>query len=306
MNQPLATALTERAASAAYLVGIDGGGTGTRARLLSADGTRLGDGEAGPSGLGQGIDQAWTHVRQAVDQAFRAAGIEPALPHAIAVGMGLAGVELTPLRQRFLRCAPGYAALALDSDAHTAVLGAHGGKPGVVVAAGTGSVGEALHSDGKRVTAGGWGFAIGDEGSGAWLGLRAMRLVHRALDGRADAGPLARALMSRCGADREALLSWAGHSSQHAHAALAPLVFDHEEVDPAAAALIADAVDALEELAAALDPSGELPLVIAGSIGRRLESRLTPRTRARCVAPVGDAADGALTLIRQTLAELNP
>lgn len=305
MSHP-ATLLSPRAKSSAYVIGVDGGGTGTRARLARADGTRLGDGEAGPSGLGQGIDQAWTHVRQAIDAAFRAAGLEPALPPECAVGLGLAGVELTPLRQRFLRAAPDYAALTLDTDAHTAVLGAHAGRPGVVVAAGTGSVGEAIHPDGRRVTAGGWGFAIGDEGSGAWLGLRAMRLVHRALDGRADAGPLARTLMARCGADRETLLSWAGHASQHAHAALAPLVFDHEEIDPAAAALIADAVDALEELAAALDPDASLPLVIAGSLGRRLEPRLSARTRARCVAPAGDAADGALALIRLTLAEPSP
>lgn len=303
MTQPPRPSLTGRTPSVAYLVGVDGGGTRTRARLTLADGSRLGDGESGPSGLGQGVDQAWTNVRLAIDAAFGAAGMAPALPQECAVGLGLAGAEMAPLRQRFLRAAPAYAALALDSDAHTALLGAHAGRPGVLVAAGTGSVGEVLHANGRRIIAGGWGFAIGDEGSGAWLGLRAMRLVHRALDGRAEAGPLARALMARCGDQREAVLAWAAHAGQHAHAALAPLVFDHEELDPAAATLIADAVDAIEELAAALDPAGALPLAIAGSIGRRLEPRLSPRTRARCVAPAGDAADGALTLIRQFLAE---
>ena len=72
------------------------------------------------------------------------------------------------------------------------LLGAHEGRPGAIVAAGTGSVGEALRRDGLRVAVGGWGFPVGDEGSGAWLGLRAMRETHRAIDGRARRRPAGR------------------------------------------------------------------------------------------------------------------
>ena len=57
-------------ASIAYQIGIDGGGTGTRARLVSAQGAVLGFGASGPSALGQGVDQAWEHVTQAIDAAF--------------------------------------------------------------------------------------------------------------------------------------------------------------------------------------------------------------------------------------------
>ncbi|MDE1929779.1 MAG: hypothetical protein KGI36_21565, partial [Burkholderiales bacterium] len=51
---------------AAYLVGVDGGGTGTRACLQDAAGRTLGRGTAGPSGLSQGIEQAWRHVEAAL------------------------------------------------------------------------------------------------------------------------------------------------------------------------------------------------------------------------------------------------
>ncbi|MEY2653988.1 MAG: hypothetical protein RLZZ524_1016, partial [Pseudomonadota bacterium] len=57
-----------------FLIGVDGGGTGTRARLCDAQGRVLGDGAAGPSALGQGVEQAWRHIGQAVEAAFGAAG----------------------------------------------------------------------------------------------------------------------------------------------------------------------------------------------------------------------------------------
>src|SRR6185312_4859288 len=136
----------------------------------------------GPSALGQGIEQAWKHIAQAVASAFAGAGIAPVPREQCAVGIGLAGANVSRRRDDFLALAPPFAHLTLDTDAYTTLLGAHEGRPGAIVSAGTGSVGEALHRDGVRVAAGGWGFPVGDEGSGAWLGMHAMRETHRAID----------------------------------------------------------------------------------------------------------------------------
>ena len=288
---------------AKYLIGIDGGGTSTRARLVRADGAVIGFGEAGPSGLGQGIAQAWGHVQQAVAAAARAAGLpEPPSPHECAIGLGLAGAHVKARCDEFLRQAPAYARIALDHDGCTALLGAHGGRPGVIVIAGTGSVGEALHADGRRESVSGWGFPVGDEGSGAWLGLSAMREAQRALDGRGKAGALAQAVWGLAGGTREALFAWCEHAGQHAYAKLAPLVFDAEPADSAAAELLQQAALELEAVALALDRDGRLPLAVLGSVGRRLQSRFSPAVRERCVEPAGDAVDGALHLIRRALA----
>ena len=239
--------------------------------------------------------------REAVDSAFADAGTAPAPREQCAVGIGLAGANVRQRRDDFLALAPPFAYVALDTDAYTALLGAHEGRPGAIVAAGTGSVGEALHRDGMRVAAGGWGFPVGDEGSGAWLGLHAMRETHRAIDGRGPVGPLVGAVLAVAGTTREALLAWCDRPGQNAYADLAPLVFDAAGADPFAAHLLDRAARALEEIAAALDPQAALPLAICGSVGQMLLPRFDPAIRTRCVEPAGDAVDGALRLLRQAL-----
>ncbi|MBB4010788.1 BadF/BadG/BcrA/BcrD ATPase family protein [Niveibacterium umoris] len=282
---------------ATFYVGIDGGGSGTRAQLCAQDGRTLARGQAGPSGLGQGIGQAWGHVTEAIARAFAEAGLAQPRPQELALGLGLAGASVASRRDAFLREAPDYAALVLDTDGTTTLLGAHGGRPGAVVAAGTGSVGEALRRDGQRISVGGWGFPIGDEGSGAWLGFQAVRHAHRVLDGRLQAGALARSVFAVTGDRVDAVLAWMEGAGQHAYAQLAPRVFEAEWADPVAAMLITEAIKAIEDIARALDAAGELPLALLGSIGRRLMPRLAPDFTARCVEPMGDSTDGALHLL---------
>lgn len=306
MNQPLplhhTLARPEALALVRYRVGVDGGGTGTRVKLADAAGCVLGQGEAGPSALGQGVAQAWRHIQQALQQAAEQAGLG-ALPLAdCALGAGLSGANVLADAQDFIRTQPGFAAVLLENDGYTTVLGAHGGRPGAVVAAGTGTVGEVLRADGSRAIASGWGWITGDEGSGAWLGLRAMGHAQQALDGRVPVSELARRVWAVAGSDREAILAWCVTAGQHGFASLAPLVLDAADAGDAAAQLLrTQAVAALEQLALCLDPQEELPLALAGSIARRLFAHFSGNIRARCVESQGDSADGALLLVGSAL-----
>ena len=284
-----------------YVIGIDGGGTATRARLTRRDGTILGAATAGPSALGQGVDQAWRNIQDAIDRAFDAAHLRAQTPDECAIGLGLAGAIVAKHRDEFLRASRTYAHLELASDGYTTLLGAHAGRPGVVVAAGTGSIGEAIRRNGDHIAVGGWGYPVGDEGSGAWLGMRAMREAQHAVDGRAPEGAVVRSIFDVAGHTRDALLAWCERAGQNAYATLAPLVFEAEQSDPWAAELLAVAARALDEMAIALDPGGALPLVVTGSVGLRLVPRLSAAVRARLVEPAGDAVDGALRLIQARL-----
>lgn len=287
--------------SVSYLIGIDGGGTGTRAKVWPATASAadhpLGQGEAGPSSLSHGVAGAWRQILLAIDQAFSQAGLAtPPWPQC-ALGAGLAGANAPHQAAEFHATQPGFARLVLDTDSFTALVGAHGGRHGLVLLAGTGSAAEAWLPDGTRRLAGGWGFPVGDEGSGAWLGLQAVRLAQQALDGRRAASALTDAVTALTGRDADEMLAWCASANQTAYASLAPAVFASAEADPAAEALLRDAAAALAELALALDPAARLPVVCSGSIARRLQGRLPASLRARCAEPVGDAADGALHLL---------
>ena len=284
-----------------FLLGVDGGGTGTRVLLARRDGGVIGRGAAGPSALARGISSAWAEIGRAVALAFADAGLPSAPADRCALGAGLSGANHRPWHLAFLQANPGFARLELETDAFTMLLGAHAGGHGAIVASGTGSVGEVWHADGGRASVGGWGFPIGDEGSGAWLGFHAMQHAQHAMDGRIRPGALAHAVWTRCGDDRDALLGWCAQANQFEYAQLAPLVFDAQAADPAAAELLVGATAALALMARALDPEGLVPLAVSGSVGQRLAPRLAADLRSRLVE-VADGADaGALNLIRRAL-----
>lgn len=281
-----------------FFIGVDGGGSGTRAVVARRHGPVLGEGQAGPSALGQGVAAAWTQVQQAARQAFANAGLEPPPWNRCALAAGLSGVNNPPWRDKFIDQDKGFGRLLVETDAFVMLVGAHDGRPGAIVAAGTGAVGEVWRLDGSRVSANGWGFPVGDEGSGAWLGLRAVSLAQCVLDGRLPTGPLAQAVIGHCGGSREAVQAWCDHAGQFAYAQLAPLIFETQYTDPESAQLLDSAARALDATALALDPAGELPLVVCGSIGQRLVDRLSPAIQKRCVPAADGPAQGALTLIR--------
>lgn len=284
-----------------FLLGVDGGGTGTRAVLARREGPVIAHGQAGPSALGQGIAQAWRNIERAIRSAFEAAQLPVPAWDRCAVGAGVSGVSNRSWRNAFLAGNIGFARLEAETDSFVMLLGAHRGKPGAILAVGSGSVAEALRPDGSRFTVGGWGFPAGDEGSGAWLGLHAVRHAQCALDGRANTGPLARRVFALCGDDRHALQDWCERARQFAYAQLAPAVFECEGTDPVAASLLVRAAAALDGLALAVDPKGRLPLAVCGSIGLRLAPRLAPVVRSRLVPAAQAPEAGALMLIRQVV-----
>lgn len=287
-----------------YLIGVDGGGTGTRvriARCAPGGATELAQGASGPSGLGLGIARAWAAVQDAVAQGFAAAGIAQPPLASMAIGLGLAGVHNRQWAQEFMDADPGYAALRLETDAFTTLMGAHGGRPGAIVAIGTGSVGEVLLPDGTRREVGGWGFPAGDEASGGWIGLAAINHIEQVLDGRRPGSGFAAAVIDACGGNRAAIQVWLGQATQTTYASLAPLVLQHAD-DPAARAILAKAGEEAAAIARALDPDGNLPLALCGGLGAALRDWLPGALAARARAPEGDSARGALRMIELHLA----
>jgi glucosamine kinase len=286
-----------------YLIGVDGGGSGTRVRVIDAAGTPVGEGSAGPSALLHGIGNAWQAVEQAAAEAFGKAGIAIPERARIAIGLGLAGVHNRQWAASFIATNPGYAAVALETDAYTTVLGAHDGAPGAIIALGTGSVGEILCADGSRREVGGWGFPSGDEAGGAWIGLRAINHVQHVIDGRARGGAFADALIAACGGDRDGIQDWLAGATQTGYAQLARIVLQHTGSDDTAREILLAAGRQVALIAAALDATHTLPIALCGGLGEPMRPYLPLDLLERIVSPQGDSAAGALRLVRQHLAE---
>ncbi|MFM0323784.1 glucosamine kinase nucleotide-binding domain-containing protein [Caballeronia glebae] len=281
-----------------FLLGIDGGGSGTRVILADTHGNELARVGGGPSALGLGVERAWQSIGDACQRAFDAAA-RPFEWRNCALGCGLAGVNNADWLAAFLGCAPDVRALRVESDAYTTVLGAHGGESGVIVALGTGSIAASLDEAGVCRIAGGYGFPSGDEASGAWLGLRAVAHLQRVFDGRAPEDGWSRALLAQTGAtDRDSLVVWLCAANQTTYATLAPTVFEFRD-HPDAARILNEAGQEIAKLVAALDPAGALPVALCGGLAAPYEPFVPAVLRERVRAPRADSAAGALELARR-------
>jgi glucosamine kinase len=171
-----------------YYVGIDGGGTKTTC-AVGDDLRLLSTATAGPSNIVRvGEVQARESLKQSVCQACAAAGITPArISRTCVGGSGAARPELAAMVRGFLaEILP--TPIDVVGDMEIAVEAAFDNGPGVIVIAGTGSIAYGRDRQGKTARAGGWGFAIGDEGSAHWIGRAAVSALLRAadLDGEGD------------------------------------------------------------------------------------------------------------------------
>ncbi|HEU4593860.1 MAG TPA: BadF/BadG/BcrA/BcrD ATPase family protein [Pyrinomonadaceae bacterium] len=173
------------------LLGVDGGGTKTRAVVVNGNLKTLGEGTAGPSNpLRVGVSDASSAVREAVDRACAAARVRRA--DISAAEIGLAGVKRLDLRERMREALEALSIKSFEvvTDADIALFGATEGKAGLVIIAGTGSICCGVNERGRHACAGGWGPLAGDEGSGSWIARRGLQAVARATDGRGAKTPL--------------------------------------------------------------------------------------------------------------------
>jgi glucosamine kinase len=288
--------------STVLLMGVDGGGTASRARLTDMDGRVLGEGTAGPANLRFGVEQSFGAVFYATEQCLAAAGLARAEVKRIVACLALAGAsEPTECAAAKNHVHP-YRRMIITTDAHAACIGAHDGKDGGVVIVGTGAIGFA-HINGETHRVGGWGFPVSDEGSGAWLGCEALRRVLWAHDERIDWSDFLQSLFTEFQSDPHKIVHWMTTARPRDYGKFAPLVFEHAaRQDPLAMALIRLAAGHIDGLAIRLLDLGAPRLSLVGGLAEKIDPYLAPRVRQHLATPVADAVTGALALARQEAA----
>jgi glucosamine kinase len=277
-------------------LGIDAGGTRCRARLISSTGEVIGQGEAGPANTGIGIDQLHRTLLDVSDQAAQAAGLKIADLRRVAAGLGIAGISRPGALDQLRGLNLPFGKAEITSDAAIANLGAHNGQDGAILIVGTGSIGY-VRVGGATFTIGGYGFPISDEGSGAALGLSAMRHALRALDGRTKPTPLSSAITGRFDHSTPRIVAWMDAATPRDYGAFAPLVLDCAEAgDEIAVSIVEDAVLHIERFIETIFRRGAPRLTLVGGLAQRYRPWLRGKTAARLSQPLGDSLDGALIL----------
>jgi glucosamine kinase len=284
-------------------LGIDAGGTHTRARLVSGDGHVLGTGEGGAANTPSGVEMALLAVEDAYSQALADAGLTRAEVSMIRAGIGMAGLNRRGFVQGLKAHSFPFRSTAFASDAAIANLGAHSGGDGAVVIVGTGSVG--FGRVGERIfTLGGYGFPVSDEGSGAELGLRAIRRALWARDGRISHSPMTREVLDRFHGSAGEIVDWTARATPADFGAFAPLVLDHATSgDTLAELIVQESARRIENMIRTLFDFGAPHCCLMGGVAARMWDWLSPSIRARLREPLGDALDGAVLLARRRAAQ---
>lgn len=290
---------------ARYFAGVDAGGSKVLAVVVDERGQELGRSLAGGANYhGVAIDVAEAHVREALDAAIRAA--HASLPLA-GMWIGMAGVDRPDDRAIWLpRLMPLAAAVHLTNDAELNLSALDDGA-GVGLIAGTGSIAFGRDLSGATARSGGWGYVMGDEGSGYDIARQALRAAARAADGRGPQTTLLEALISHWGVERPYDLIGQVYQTRAPStlARLAGLVMrTAREGDPEAHRIITQAADelALSALTVAdkLNFSdGSMPLALGGGLlvnDSDFAAEVVRRMRARrTVARVAVVRDAALS-----------
>ena len=244
-------------------IGVDGGGTRTRAVVVDADGRELARGEArGAVVTAHEPEAAANAVWEAVERALASAGLRGP---ADVLWAGLSGAGREDSRHAIedaLAKTRVAGQIIVGTDVEAAFHDAFGSGPGIMIIAGTGSIAWARRLDGTMVRVGGWGQHIGDEGGGYRIGVQALRCIVRAEDGREPPTKMRAPILEHLGfGEPERLVSWIDDAPKGDVAALVPFVAAAAEAgDRAAMRVLQLGVQALvQHLKAILEASGPWP-----------------------------------------------
>lgn len=278
-----------------FVIGIDGGGTGCRAVLADMSGRPLGTGRAGAANVMTGFDAAAKNIISAAQSAVDDAGLDRRVVTDASAFLGLAGANIGDYSARISGILP-FRQSRIATDAEISMQGAIGNDDGVVAIIGTGSVFVCRLNKIVR-TVGGWGFTVGDLGSGARLGRALLQETLLAYDGICEGSELTRRVLAKFEDSPQTLVEYAHTALPGEFGAFAPLVFEQAvKQDPIARRLVDRAVSDLEETLDALVSGNDLPICMLGGLGSVYRDLLSERFRIRVRPPRGDAASGALAL----------
>ncbi len=283
-----------------YYLGVDAGGTKCRVRLEAGDGRLLGSVTSGPATIRRGADFAANVIKACIFETIATANLKPAILAHTSLVVGAAGTEssfetdkLTELLTQI-----GARKLRVISDAYIACVGAHAGGDGGIVIVGTGSIGYALIGA-ETYRVGGFGFPVSDLGSGAHIGLAAVRHGLATINANHPPSKFATAILDKVGTTYNQVAIWSAGATATDYAQFAPIVVEQaKNGDAAAKRILANAASHIAQLVTALENHSIARLSLVGGLSSIIAPLLDPTVQRLLSKPTGDAIDGAVLLAR--------
>ena len=282
-----------------YILAVDGGGTQCRAAIAALDGTILGRATAGSANMATDPQGAMASVVDAARAALAAGGIAETPLSSIHAYLGLAGANVEPDHSSLIAGLP-FRDTRIVEDSVIAVRGALGPDDGVMAVLGTGSV-YGGRRDGRMLRAGGWGFVVGDQGSGARLGRALLEQTLLAHDGVVPKSDLTQSVMREYGDDPNRIVAFGATARPADFARYAPLVFESaDQGDTVAMTVVAAAVADVNAALGAIIWDECNHLCLTGGLAENYQHRLAQKF-VRILQPVrGNALAGAVELAVET------
>ena len=255
-----------------YIIGIDGGGTKTIGILATETGQYLAQVESGPANyhvVGEAKTQ--TVLESIVTELYEKANIPPT--STVRFCLGMAGLGRTADREVIGRICDELGICQnriLAHDAHIALMGGTEKQEGVIVISGTGAIVYGINADGREARASGWGYLLGDEGSGYDIAIKGLQAVARAADSRGDRTELTDRILNKLELNEPSeLIRWTHAASRDTIAQLAEVVFDTARIaDVVAECIVGEAADELVCAAVSvikqLEFTGPFAIVLSG------------------------------------------
>jgi glucosamine kinase len=276
-------------------IGVDGGGTGCRAIVGDSEGNHLGNGKSGPANIMTGYSAAISNIIEACSKAVIDAGLSVDQLSMANVYLGLAGANIGDYARNMKEALP-FRRCSIETDAMMALQGAIGDADGVVAVIGTGSV-FVYRQNGVTHTAGGWGFTVGDLGSGSRLGRSLLQETLLSFDGIIEGSELTRHVLSEFENDPQTIVEYAHTAKPGEFGKFAPLIFKYAKIgDPIAETILQNAVDDVEATLDAILEVGNQQLCMLGGLGKKYSKLISDRFTSIMCDPIGDSASGALSL----------
>ncbi len=226
-----------------FIIGMDGGGTKTEAILVHLNGTVTGTRTGGSTNIqAVGGEKLKKEVLALADELIQDAKIH--VQDVLYMVLGLAGAGRASDQQAIKALFSGTPfadKLTVESDAVIALTGAFGLGPGIILIAGTGAICYGMNADRQFARSGGWGYLLGDEGGGYYMGREAIIAALKDLDGRGERtsirGRLEKMYSLKC-IDEIIPMIYQNKIDRMTVAGLAPLVFEEEKEGDSVSAVI--------------------------------------------------------------------